>query len=484
MDPPTILAVMNLQIQDIEDLLESPTITAYERATFESMRIGLLSEVAEINDRAAAFRLLVEENANHRTFQRLTNEEAQTQDDHNIAIRLEGSPVPAPSPLAAIDPAHVTLPRKSSTPATPVHHVLTLDATASPAPTQHNTDQPVPTPELDAPQELALEPSADIADSTDLVNPFIEDDQTIPSFEQPEQESPMQDTEEREVEATETQNEPPNTPETSDSEESPFDTDLIFESKKRAPIAMAHKLGLSPGNEPPPSLKEIWEKRFASLQSKPRSEIGDAESTATASGSGDIKRRHLGKSNSNVLTTDGPTGKLPDPQATCVSCYGSFANSEALQLNCKANSETECHAYCQECLTGIYKAALSEPSLFPPRCCSEPISPSTALPLLPPEIREQFLLQIAELGTPNKTYCSDPACAQWIRPRSIEAGVATCQGCQKRTCAVCKKEQHEGLCPKDRDVKRLMKFVRKRKWQTCPSCKNVVELSVGCYHMT
>jgi hypothetical protein len=119
MDPPTTLSVVYLQIQDIEDLLASPTISADERAAFEETRTSLLSELVEINDRAAAYRLLVEENSNQRTFQRLINEELQAQADHGIALRLEGRPVPAPSPPAAIDPVHMTPPCKSPTPTTP-----------------------------------------------------------------------------------------------------------------------------------------------------------------------------------------------------------------------------------------------------------------------------------------------------------------------------------------------------------------------------
>jgi hypothetical protein len=545
MDPPTILAVVNLQIQDIEDLLANPTTTADERATFESMRIGLLSELAEINDRAAAFQLLVEENANHRTFQRLTNEEVQTQDDHSIALRLEGRPVSDPPPLAAIDPAHITPPRKSPTPATPVHHILTPDATASPAPTQNNPVELAPTPEPHASQEPAAEPSADIGDSTDFRNSGIEDDQTIPSVEQPAQERPTQDTEERAVESTGTQNEPPNTPETSGPTESPVDTDSTFEPKDTAPIAIAHEPAPSREKSPPlsviqelmrsllipeseieaatmstettaveleehpfkagsplrpekdksaevdlfPQLEtqvptatalesrqtvpEVVEELFENqLTMKPK--IQDGASTVKASG----------ESDSSVLTTDEPTGTPSHLQATCVSCFENFANSEVSQLPCKNGSETECHAYCRECLIGIFEASLSDPSLFPPRCCSEPIPLSTTLFFLPQEIHERFLSRLEELDTPDKTYCSDPACAQWIRPTSIEAGIATCRECQKRTCAFCKEEQHEDLCPEDEDVKKLMRFVRKRKWQTCPSCKNVVELSLGCYHIT
>jgi hypothetical protein len=543
MDPPTTLAVVYLQIQDTEDLLASPTIPADERAAFEETRTSLLSELVEINDRAAAYRLLVEENSNQRTFQRLMNEELQAQSDHGIALRLEGRPMPAPFPPAATDPVHMTPPCKSPTPATPVHHVLTPDATASPILTQHNSVEPVPTLEPHVPQESAAEPSADIADSTDLRGPGVEDDQIVPSVEQPAQERPTQDTEERAVDSTATQNEPPYSPETSSLMESPVDTDLTFESKEVAPIVMAHKLGLSPVRAPPSWPMESWKSPWTP---KPKIEIAATSTettsveleeytfnassplrpekgkpaeivllpqleaqvpTATALQSRqpvpEVVRELLenqttldsqvqdvaltvkasGESDSSVLTTDEPTGISSNLQATCVSCFENFANSEVCQLLCKTSGETECHAYCRECLAGIFEASLSDPSLFPPRCCSEPIPLPTTLYLLPQGLHERFLSKQEELDTPDKTYCSDPACAQWIRPTSIEAGVAICRECQKRTCAFCKKEHHEDLCPEDEDVQKLMKFIRKRKWQTCPSCKNVVELRIGCYHI-
>jgi hypothetical protein len=84
----------------------------------------------------------------------------------------------------------------------------------------------------------------------------------------------------------------------------------------------------------------------------------------------------------------------------------------------------------------------------------------------------------------DRTYCSNSTCSKWIRPVNIAAGIATCAECYQKTCVTCKKKQHDGLCLEDKDVKELMSVAKAKRWQTCPSCKEMVELDKGCYHIT
>jgi len=180
----------------------------------------------------------------------------------------------------------------------------------------------------------------------------------------------------------------------------------------------------------------------------------------------------------------GKSKTSPATHAVCSSCLEPCPKFDVLQLSCKDPDEFENHAYCRECLQALFEASVTDPSLFPPRCCSAIIPLFSCVPFLPKATMARFVERRDELETPNRTYCSDPKCAKWVKPISITAGVATCHCCSRQTCTTCKQKKHDGLCPVDENVKELMNVAEKRRWKTCPACKNMVELAQGCYHIT
>ena len=97
---------------------------------------------------------------------------------------------------------------------------------------------------------------------------------------------------------------------------------------------------------------------------------------------------------------------------------------------------------------------------------------------------KEFDLKVEELAHPNPTYCCSIECAQFIRAKDIKNDVGTCVFCKNNTCVLCKGEEHDGLCPKDPHVVLLMDIANRSRWQQCSRCKNMVELAVGCFHMT
>lgn len=153
-----------------------------------------------------------------------------------------------------------------------------------------------------------------------------------------------------------------------------------------------------------------------------------------------------------------------------------------LRLPCKGDGNGEHHAYCRECLRGLFQSSLTDPSYFPPRCCSKIIPPFDCAPFLPQPLIARFMERHEELRTVDRTYCSK--CTKWIWPDNIKAEVGTCADCKVKTCTTCKGKQHDGLCPEDKGVKQLLKFAKQKRWQTCPNCKGMVELERGCYHIT
>jgi hypothetical protein len=174
----------------------------------------------------------------------------------------------------------------------------------------------------------------------------------------------------------------------------------------------------------------------------------------------------------------------------CSSCLEILYPFDVLQLGCSQNNEqykhgeAEDHAYCRDCLEGLFESSISDSSLFPPRCCSKPIGLSACTPFLSKELLARFVEKKAELDTVNPTYCSNNVCGRWVKPANISADIATCVECSQATCTTCKAKQHDGLCPEDQGVKQLMGVANEKKWKACPQCKNMIELAKGCYHIT
>jgi E3 ubiquitin-protein ligase RNF144 len=161
---------------------------------------------------------------------------------------------------------------------------------------------------------------------------------------------------------------------------------------------------------------------------------------------------------------------------TCNACMEVVGRKDTLHLQCK-------HTYCRACLLDLFTSAISETTLFPPRCCKLPIPLEICRIMLPKELIKEFDLKVEELATPNPTYCANADCSKFIRSGKIINDIASCVFCENKTCAQCKKQSHDGLCPSDPHVQLLMDVAKRSKWQQCTNCKNMVELEVGCFHM-
>ena len=162
------------------------------------------------------------------------------------------------------------------------------------------------------------------------------------------------------------------------------------------------------------------------------------------------------------------------------ACMEVVPSKATLTLECKP----EAHTYCRACLVDLFTSALVNTALFPPRCCKLPIPLDICRALLPKELIKDFDLKVQELATPNPTYCSNAACAKFIRPKDIKADTGSCVFCKENTCVRCKCTEHKGLCPSDPHVQLLMDVAKRGRWQQCTKCKNMVELEQGCFHMT
>lgn len=165
--------------------------------------------------------------------------------------------------------------------------------------------------------------------------------------------------------------------------------------------------------------------------------------------------------------------------ASCIACCTGLAN-DAITLECD-------HQYCHDCLRSLFEHSFSDEELFPPRCCKKPIPVDLLIAhgVYRPDVQDRFEEKRVEFSTTNRVYCANTTCGTFVPPRKIRDGLAACAACKTTTCAACKKEgPHAGDCPGDADSEAALALAKKEGWQQCGRCQRLIELTVGCNHMT
>ena len=160
----------------------------------------------------------------------------------------------------------------------------------------------------------------------------------------------------------------------------------------------------------------------------------------------------------------------------CVACGEEKPYKTIFTAECSDN-------YCKGCLTKLFQDAIIDESLFPPRCCRQRISISGVQYLLDPQLIARAERKAIEVDTVDRTYCSRPTCSTFILPEQITRMEATCIECSQMTCVSCKCEAHDGPCRSTQDAE-VLALAQDSGWQRCPQCQTIVELSIGCNHIT
>ncbi|KAI0336007.1 hypothetical protein GY45DRAFT_572325 [Cubamyces sp. BRFM 1775] len=141
--------------------------------------------------------------------------------------------------------------------------------------------------------------------------------------------------------------------------------------------------------------------------------------------------------------------------------------------------------YDVDCLVDLYRAATVDESLFPPACCRQPFKID--------EVRVHFdnaLIKLVdkktiEFGTKNRVYCHVPTCSAFIGAATAIATPLPCTTCWAYTCGHCKAVAHATAirCTNAEDAA-LLVLAEQTEWKRCPSCGHLIELTMGCYHIT
>ncbi|OJD10832.1 hypothetical protein AJ78_08260 [Emergomyces pasteurianus Ep9510] len=237
-------------------------------------------------------------------------------------------------------------------------------------------------------------------------------------------------------------------------------------------------LGLEGGGQNVPRLQrrgrqELDEKTLQKLSQLNIDGSGDGDGDVEANGGRPVEPRSEADNSKSIA--HGAPSEIA--RFDCTSCMESKVFFDIFEASCS-------HYYCQECIRSLYEQSFSDETLFPPRCCRQPISLSHARGFLGKELVQRFQEKLVEHNDPNRTYCSNPVCSIYLRPDIFELNIGKCSACEHSTCLLCKKSAHSGNCVDEKLEQAFLDLVRTEEWQQCFKCRSVVELRTGCYHIT
>ncbi|KAL5633100.1 hypothetical protein ACGC1H_003554 [Rhizoctonia solani] len=211
--------------------------------------------------------------------------------------------------------------------------------------------------------------------------------------------------------------------------------------------------------------------------------------SATASGPSEP-----GSPNSSVLDLPGssqtnkskainvpPILRLPVGRDTveCIIC--SDSTTEAYRAPCGC-------FYDRNCIIDLLTKATTDESLFPPKCCTQPIPFEQIRTILSPQLILTFQKKTEEFGTLNRLYCSNGTCSSFLGPAALterEKASVACDECSLSTCSFCKNRGHAAHvpCTNDAAAQQVLTLGSQNGWMACPNCHHLVEKNGGCNHM-
>ncbi|KAI0361832.1 hypothetical protein OH77DRAFT_1418090 [Trametes cingulata] len=153
-------------------------------------------------------------------------------------------------------------------------------------------------------------------------------------------------------------------------------------------------------------------------------------------------------------------------------------------------SDSIIHAPCGDtydvdCIVDLFRAAVADESLFPPACCRKPFDMAQVRKYLDEDLQRLFDKKKVEFGTKNRVYCHVPTCSTFLGAATLTPSNLQCTTCWRQTCGHCKAASHalSIRCTSAEDAT-VVALAEQEGWKRCPGCGHLVELSIGCYHMT
>ncbi|KAI0786014.1 hypothetical protein C8Q75DRAFT_773761 [Abortiporus biennis] len=230
-------------------------------------------------------------------------------------------------------------------------------------------------------------------------------------------------------------------------------------------FAVALSEGCTTAPAPSPTTHSLWNQ----YSTDEDSEEDDATSRQASSSSG--VRPYLPTPPSNSVSKFKPAKKND-----CIIC-GDKIDGVEIRAPCG-------HFYGLDCLTDLFRSTINDESLFPPRCCQQPFVLDDVRQHLGHKLASTFERKSAEFATPDRVYCHRPSCSAFIGAATDNPHPQFCPKCFSRTCGRCKEAAHPAKACESQIDTVVLNLAEQEGWKRCPGCRRLVELSVGCYHMT
>ncbi|KAJ6264205.1 E3 ubiquitin-protein ligase [Drechslerella dactyloides] len=170
----------------------------------------------------------------------------------------------------------------------------------------------------------------------------------------------------------------------------------------------------------------------------------------------------------------------------CVACADMFSVREVVSLMCG-------HKYCEGCMKTMVMYASQQEGTMPPKCCNTNIQPGVIRRVLKTEEDKiEFSRKVIEYDTAieKRLFCPKRKCGAFIpyHPRKDQASplIGTCQNCGTKACRICKEKAHKTTedCPEDTGLTAIIELSKDTGWKRCYRCRAMIELNLGCNHMT
>ncbi|TVY18927.1 hypothetical protein LARI1_G003739 [Lachnellula arida] len=476
LDDQTAAVVIEIQLQDVNQLLESERRKSAGRPsdfvqTLLLQKEELQTALASINDRRMSRSMACDVLADSQAIERFVAQERLAETDRAYACRLGGVAISPPSNRPTLPqtprngpPTHPARPPATTsrqpnfrpeptppqTPRAPASGFGRQETPtpSAPRPAGLRANTSVPPPPLPQPpasrtlstniqgqKDVTPKTAAALEDTAQYTN-ALTSVQTSIVLGKRAQEDTLDDTSTAKRQCTGKEKEPT---------KSCF-VDHAGAASSIQPVTQAHANALKPGAlQMTPSTKRPLEDSSEILPPIKRVDTGKTkdgvlgETGRTPNPTPHVSLNGVSKESTTQLkdSTAAKTPTLSFGQLSCVSCGGVFYAYNAARMSCQ-------HVYCRDCVNTVVKTALIDEAMFPPRCCKKPFQINDMQRLLTPELNSQYGEKKIEFETPDRTYCSNPNCSTFLYPVNIveKEKIGICPVCFIVTCTMCKGGEH------------------------------------------
>ena len=175
-----------------------------------------------------------------------------------------------------------------------------------------------------------------------------------------------------------------------------------------------------------------------------------------------------------------------DESTACPACESVVQDNELVYLTCG-------HVWCSDCLNNNLRAALSNRTLFPPRCCNATpngIDMTVLQEYLEDDVLNRYLNVGEEYVSSDPTFCANVKCGAFIKVSTGNTSQwALCAKCNLSTCIQCKGAfpAHSSPTSHPELISKEDKELAEREgYKQCPNskCRKLLERIDGCDHVT